>query len=582
MAGDGLAIGTGWLLSPGTAPSETRSSVTAAVVVAAIVVGVSAMHLQGLHLWRVSVVRSVELTRTARAVVLLAGAMLLIDRAVHLGLRAGAVVAAALISFLLLCVWRSIVRCSLTRARAAGRHLRAVIVIGAGADAARLVELCATHPEVGYLVAGVVGDRAEASVHGLSELWLGTVEETERVVSDAAASGVFVTPGAASGERVRELLRHLYTDNVHVQLTTALCGLDARRIRLLPLAHEPLFYVEAATLSPGRIVAKRVFDIVVSSILIILASPVILSVALAVRVFDRGPSFSVQQRVGRGGHPFGLLTFRTMYGDANRRLVDRRVASQRGGGPVTTTMRQPVTRIGRLLRESRLDGLPQLFNVLRGQMSLVGPRPAMPAEVVLPSTGRHDTDRVLPGLTGLWHVEARDNPSFAEHQRLDLFYVENWSTTLDLMIIVATIEQLVGRFVRMVVGMVVRRSTVLTRWSSADGSSGDVVDDPRRKLVVDRQVVERVVPDDRCGNLGKQLDIGVERQLAAGDCLAEQLPRVLSLAADDRPLVLGGQLGLTKPFGHERRQDGAVGAPESVDEGLHERTEVGAQVARVR
>ncbi len=551
MAGDGLAIGIGWLLPAGLAPGATRVGVTAAVAVAAIAVGVAAMHLQGLHLWRVSAVRTVELTRTARAVVLLVGSMLLIDRAVHVGLRMQAVVAGALISFLLLCVWRSIVRCSLTRARVEGRHLRSVIVVGAGADAARLVELCATHPDVGYIVAGVVGDRVEASVHDLSDLWLGTVEETERVVRNVAASGVFVTPGAAPGERIRELLRHMHADNVHVQLTTALCGLDARRVRLLPLSHEPLFYVEAATLSAGRIAAKRVFDIAFSLFLIILASPVILGIAISVRLFDRGPSFSVRQRVGRGGHPFGLFTFRTT---------------------------DPLTRIGRLLLESGLDGLPQLFNVLCGQMSLVGPRPMLPADFGPLGTGPQHADRILPGLTGLWHVEARDNPSIAEHQRLDLFYVENWSTTLDLMIIVATVEQLVGRFVR----MVVRRGTPIARWSTAGGPSDDMVDDPRRKPGIDRQVVERMVPDDRGGNLGKQLDVGVERQLTARDCLAEQSPRVFSLATDDRPFELGGQLGLTKPLGHERRQNGSVGAPQTIDEGLHERTEVGAQVARVR
>ena len=572
MAGDGLSIGIGWVLPPGMAPTATHVSVTAAVAVLAIAVGVGAMHLQGLHLWRVSVVRTVELTRTARAVVLLAGSMLLIDRAVHLGLRMEAVVAGAMISFFLLCVWRSMVRCSLTRARVEGRHLRSVIVVGAGADAARLVELCATHPDVGYIVVGVVGDRVEASVHDLSELWLGTVEETERVVGNVAASGVVVTPGAASAERIRQLLRNMHADNVHVQLATALCGLDARRVRLLPLSHEPLFYVEAPTLSAGRIVAKRIFDIVVSSFLIVVASPVILGVALLVRLFGRGPSFCVQQRLGRNGHPFGLFTFRTMHVDAERPLVDRAVASRRGGGVVTTTTPPPFTRIGRLLRASGLDGLPQLFNVLRGQMSLVGPRPALPPEFGPLGTVPQPADRILPGLTGLWHVEARDNTSIAEHQRLDLFYVENWSTTLDLMIIVATVEQLVGRFVR----MVVRRSTPITQWSAAGRGPDDVVDDPRGKPGVDRQVVERMVPDDRSGNLGKQLDVGVERQLTAGDCPAEQLPRVFSFAADDRPFELGGQLGLAKPLGHERREHGSVGAPEPIDEGLHQRIEVGA------
>jgi len=236
--------------------------------------------------------------------------------------------------------------------------------------------------------------------------------------------------------------------NLHVHFTTGICGLDSRRIRLLPLAHEPLLYLEPSALSRKRIVAKRCFDVVVASLLLIVLSPIMLAIAVAIRLVDGGPVFFVQNRIGRNGTVFGVLKFRTMCVDAERRLAELRQTNERSG-PLFKMVSDPrVTRIGRFLRESSLDELPQLINVLRGEMSLVGPRPALPAEVALFSDDLRSREKVLPGITGLWQVEARDNPSFTAYQRLDLFYVENWSTTLDLMIVLATIEQLVGRVIR--------------------------------------------------------------------------------------------------------------------------------------
>lgn len=453
VVGDAIAIALGYAATLAFTTSGDRHDLVGAlaVTVTAATVGLWAVHMQGLHLARVSAVRAIELSRTARAIAILTASMLLADRVAHLGFRLRDVIPASVTALVLLCVWRSMFRSSMAHARADGRHLRRVVVIGTGDESGRVVELCATHREVGFVVVGVIGDPIEAAVYGLSEYWLGTVDDAEDLVATAELSGVFVTPGALSAERMKQLLRNLQRLNLHVHLTTGICGLDSRRIRLLPLAHEPLLYLEAPALSPMRIIAKRCFDVVLATALLLVLSPVMLVIALSVALQDGGPILFVQQRVGRDGHLFGVLKFRTMCVDAESRLCELDVANERNG-PLFKMVKDPrVTRLGRFLRESSLDELPQLLNVLRGEMSLVGPRPALPAEVASFSAELRTREKVLPGITGLWQVEARDNPSFAAYQRLDLFYVENWSSTLDLMIVLATIEQLVGRVVRIMV-----------------------------------------------------------------------------------------------------------------------------------
>ena len=160
------------------------------------------------------------------------------------------------------------------------------------------------------------------------------------------------------------------------------------------------------------------------------------------------PAIFRQVRVGKDGQPFTLFKLRTMVPDAEQQLVDVTSVNQRAGGPLFKAKRDPRrTRVGRILEMTSLDELPQLLNVLRGDMSLVGPRPALPHEVAQfddELLGRH---RVQPGITGLWQVEARDKPDFEIYRRLDLFYVENWSIGLDLAIMFSTVCSVLGRVV---------------------------------------------------------------------------------------------------------------------------------------
>ena len=159
-----------------------------------------------------------------------------------------------------------------------------------------------------------------------------------------------------------------------------------------------------------------------------------------------------QQRVGHIGRHFTLFKLRTMVPDAESKLIDLTTDNDRDGGPLFKLRHDPrVTRIGRLLRATSLDELPQLLNVLRGDMSLVGPRPALPSEVAHFDDELRERGRMMPGITGLWQVEARDDPSFSSYRRLDLFYVDNWSIGLDLAILASTVTAVLSRGVRMLV-----------------------------------------------------------------------------------------------------------------------------------
>lgn len=167
--------------------------------------------------------------------------------------------------------------------------------------------------------------------------------------------------------------------------------------------------------------------------------------AAAIKAEDGGPILFAQTRVGRDGRPFRLLKLRTMVPQAEARLADLRHLNERDGPLFKLTSDPRVTRVGRVLRATSLDELPQLVHVIRGSMSLVGPRPALPSEVMAFDPRLATRHAVRPGLTGLWQVEQRDSALFDAYRQLDLFYVENWSLTLDLAILLHTVPAVVGR-----------------------------------------------------------------------------------------------------------------------------------------
>jgi exopolysaccharide biosynthesis polyprenyl glycosylphosphotransferase len=204
-------------------------------------------------------------------------------------------------------------------------------------------------------------------------------------------------------------------------------------------------HVETPRYEGAKLVAKRAFDLVVAGLLVVLLSPALIAIALAVRVDSQGPVLFKQERIGLNGRPFRMLKFRSMVPDAEARLAALRGESE-GNGVLFKMKRDPrITRVGRVLRRYSLDELPQLFNVLGGSMSLIGPRPSLERELTQYEEHTHRRFLVKPGITGLWQVSGRSNLTWEESVRLDLYYVENWSMTGDLTILWRTAKAVIAR-----------------------------------------------------------------------------------------------------------------------------------------
>jgi exopolysaccharide biosynthesis polyprenyl glycosylphosphotransferase len=240
---------------------------------------------------------------------------------------------------------------------------------------------------------------------------------------------------------LRRLSWELEGADVDLVVSPNLTDVAGPRVHLRPVAGLPLLHVEKPEFAGLRRVAKSAFDRTVSLVALVLLAPVCLVIAALVRLDSPGPAFFRQQRVGRGGSTFTLWKFRSMHADAERELEALIESNEHAGSPVFKMRADPrVTRVGRFLRRTSLDELPQLLNVLRGQMSLVGPRPPLPSEVE--QYGRHVHRRLLvrPGLTGVWQVSGRSELSWEESVRLDLHYVENWTLWFDISILCRTVR----------------------------------------------------------------------------------------------------------------------------------------------
>ncbi|MEA5362342.1 sugar transferase [Amycolatopsis sp., V23-08] len=322
--------------------------------------------------------------------------------------------------------------------RCAGAWSARVFLVGDTARVSGLADALSSVPYTGYAVIG--------SWHGPAG---GCPDDTARAIVRAArrleADTIAVTGGPDAGpdllRRLGWLLEQTPTQLVVVPGVMAVAG---PRVHTRPVAGLPLLCIEAPRFTGSTRLVKRLFDVVVSALSLLLLSPVLVAIAVAVKVDSRGPVFYRQARCGRHGKVFRVWKFRTMHPDADRRRAEL-VAANEADGPLFKIRRDPrVTRLGRSLRRLSADELPQLINVLTGRMSLVGPRPPLPEEL------RHyerDVRRrllVTPGMTGLWQISGRSDLGWAEGIELDLYYVENWSFTLDLTVLWKTARAVAG------------------------------------------------------------------------------------------------------------------------------------------
>jgi exopolysaccharide biosynthesis polyprenyl glycosylphosphotransferase len=355
----------------------------------------------------------------------------------------GAVGAAALMIVLR---WRF--RRWLKHKRADGHFLQTVVLVGTNEDSAAMWQMLSDEPELGYRVGGVVGKEAQVAP------WLGVphrsaLAELPQLAGEVGAEVVILVSSAVTAAESAAAVRVSLACGLHVQFWPGLAGVLSSRIRTAPVSGLPMFYVEANRPAAWHIAAKRAIDIVTAAVLIPLTSPVLLAAAIAIRLEDGGPVIYRHRVIGRYGVQTDVLKLRTMVPDASKMLDDLEAMNEREGGPLFKASKDPrVTRIGRLLRDTSIDELPQLWDVLTGRMSLVGPRFAMPKEAAQFDEEHQRRTNMRPGITGLWQTEARDNPSFSAYRRLDLLYVDNWSLGLDLAIIANTGHAVTARAVR--------------------------------------------------------------------------------------------------------------------------------------
>jgi exopolysaccharide biosynthesis polyprenyl glycosylphosphotransferase len=274
---------------------------------------------------------------------------------------------------------------------------------------------------------------------------MGSISDLREVIREVGAECVFVAASALSVAEMKHVAKAVRLEGVEVRVTATLPEVLSSRV-----AVQSLGGVTALSLRPVRLTGtqagiKRVFDVAVAGLGTVVLSPILAGLALAVKLTSPGPVLYRQTRVGHRGRPFTMLKFRTMHLGA-----DAMVESLREEHGVDDLMfkleKDPrVTRVGRLLRRYSLDELPQLINVVRGDMSLVGPRPPLPEEVTRYEDWQFDRLEVPPGITGLWQVSGRSDLSFDDCVRLDLFYIENWSLAYDLYILAKTIPVLVSQ-----------------------------------------------------------------------------------------------------------------------------------------
>lgn len=332
--------------------------------------------------------------------------------------------------------------------RVAGRLSHHVLVVGEATHAAGLVEAFRGVPEAGYDVVGVCTSTTdEAVVAGVPVV--GTEHEAAQVAIDlgvdVVACGAVHRLGTSG---LRRLGWALEGSGIDLVVSPGLTEVAGPRVLTRPVAGLPLLHVEAPEFSGPKLYLKSTLDWVGALVLVILLSPVMLAVAVAVKLSDGGPVFFRQERVGLDGEIFHMTKFRSMAVDAEARLEAlREQASDDVDRGVLFKVRDDprVTPIGRFIRRYSIDELPQLFNVLTGRMSLVGPRPPLPAEV---AQYEHDVHRrllVKPGMTGLWQINGRSDLTWEQSVRFDLYYVENWSVAQDIVILWRTFHAVVTK-----------------------------------------------------------------------------------------------------------------------------------------
>lgn len=391
---------------------------------------------------RVIGVGSTEYRLVADSSVRVFGLIAIAAYLLRVDLARGYVLIAFPIGILVLLLSRWMWRQWLVAERKHGGYSARVLLVGSTASVLHLGRELARSPEAGYRVVGAaVASGMRGVLPGSTIESHGGIDDVAEALAATGADTVVITSSDdLPPERVRQLSWSLEPGRQHLVVAPSLTDIGGPRIHTRPVQGLPLIHVETPTYSGRKLYTKRAFDLVGSALLIIALSPVLILLAILVKAGSTGPVFFRQERVGLNGSTFHMIKFRSMVVDAEARLQELSTLDRAEGNTVLFKMKNDprVTRIGAFMRRYSLDEVPQLFNVLLGNMSLVGPRPPLAREVERYDQHVHRRFLVKPGMTGLWQVSGRSDLSWEDSVRLDLFYVENWSMASDLHILVRT------------------------------------------------------------------------------------------------------------------------------------------------
>lgn len=393
-----------------------------------------------------------EYSRVVTACLSVFGVLAMVDLLFRLNIARGFLLIALPVGTLSLVAARWYWRKRLTRQRQRARHLEKLLVVGSVGASAPLVKRLLNTPTLGYDVMGVClppsrrGTPEELRIDDRHVPVFGDFDDVTLAVKHTGATTVAVTSTEALGHQaMQDLSWDLEGMNVEMLVSPGVTDVAGPRMMVRPVAGLPLLHIDKPRYEGANRFRKAALDRVGALATLVMLAPIMVAVAIAIKVDSAGPIFYRAVRIGLNNKPFQMWKFRSMVRDADKRKHE--LAHLDEGAGVLFKMRDDprVTRVGQFIRRYSLDELPQLFNVVTGSMSLVGPRPPLPDEVAKYDGRIARRMLVKPGITGLWQVSGRSDLSWEESVRLDLSYVENWSIMQDLVILWRTAKAVLAK-----------------------------------------------------------------------------------------------------------------------------------------
>ncbi|MDD3905697.1 MAG: sugar transferase [Candidatus Omnitrophica bacterium] len=324
--------------------------------------------------------------------------------------------------------------------RKRGYNFRKILIVGTGRRAVQFIQKLENHPEWGFRIVGIIDyDQVNVGkiVSGVEVL--SSIEEIPRIIQRRAIDEIIFVIPRSQLSRIEDYLYICETHGINVTIAVDLFDVKISKLRQTDIDGIPLITFDATPANEQQLFLKRAIDVAASGFGIMLLSPVFLIIAMLIKATSRGPVLYIQKRSGLNGRKFVVYKFRSMYKGAHERLPEL-MSKNEMSGPIFKIKNDPrVTPVGRLLRKFSLDELPQLFNVLMGTMSLVGPRPPLPKEVRQYEPWQRRRLSMRPGITCLWQIGGRNKIGFDQWMKLDLEYIDNWSLWLDIKILLKTI-----------------------------------------------------------------------------------------------------------------------------------------------